>query len=146
LYWSIVQTSDKSSKFSPLDLAIYITDIFKTTYEVDVGDDYVRSVSSCKRDLIKWGFYLGDNSNRPYYEGHEREDVVLARKDFVEYFNSRKHLYYTLTNNPDDKNDCEWIIPMKQEDGSRRVALFSHDESTYRRGEVSKKKMVFSWL
>jgi hypothetical protein len=46
--WSIVQTSDKSSKFSPLDLVIYITDIFKTTYEVDVGDDYVRSVSSCK--------------------------------------------------------------------------------------------------
>jgi hypothetical protein len=68
---------------------------------------------------------LGDNSNRPYYEGHEREDVVLARKDFVEYFNSRKHLYYTLTNNPDDRNECEWIIPMKQEDYSRRVALFA---------------------
>lgn len=48
-----------------------------------------------------------------------------------------------MTNNPDDRNECEWIIPMKQEDGSRRVALFSHEESTYRRGEVSKKKWCF---
>jgi hypothetical protein len=45
-----------------------------------------------------------DNSNRPYYEGHERADVILAREEFVKYFHERRHLYYTLTFNPEDKN------------------------------------------
>jgi hypothetical protein len=151
--WAVTQASSKSSSFSALKLAKFITEIYVSDY--DVSDEekasfkngkLVRSVSSCKRDLVRWGFYLGNNSNRPFFEGHEREDVATARKEFVEYFTSRKHLYYTLTNKDDNKNECEWIHPMRKEDSSvpfEKVALFSHDESTYRRGEVCKTKWFF---
>ena len=52
---------------------------------------------------------------------------------------------HEIINDPNDKNNCEWITPMRQENGEKRVALFSHDESTNKRDEVSKKKCVV-WL
>lgn len=39
----------------------------------------------------------------------------------------------------EENNMLDWIIPSRQEDGGKRDALFCHDESTYRRGEVTKK-------
>ena len=93
--------------------------------------------------MIRWGFYLANNSNRPYYEGHERQDVVEARNEFVTNFAAREHLYWQIENDPNDKEKCDWITPIRQEDGSKKVALFSHDESTCRRGEVAKKKWCF---
>jgi len=43
-----------------------------------------------QRDLIRWGFYLGSNSNRPYFEGHERADVVVVRNKLVDYFKLKR--------------------------------------------------------
>ncbi|CAF1555869.1 unnamed protein product, partial [Rotaria sp. Silwood1] len=37
------------------------------------------------------------NSQRPYFEGHERSDVVQHRKNFVQYFLTRKDSYYLIT-------------------------------------------------
>lgn len=143
--WAIIQSSYKSSNFSPMDLANFITNLYKkepNAIELD-ENELIRSESSCRGDLIKWGFYLGNNSNRPYFEGHEREDVVKSRKEFVSYFADREHLYWQIENDPNDKNKCDWITPMRQENGEKRVALFSHDESTNKRGEVSKKNGCF---
>jgi len=63
---------------------------------------------------------------------HERADVVVVRNKFVDYFTRRNHLYYTLTAKNDDLDNIEYEMPMRQEDGSKKVALFSHDESTLR--------------
>ena len=46
-------------------------------------------------DLISLGAKWDKNSNRPYFEGHERSDVVDARKEFVAYFLIKRHLYYS---------------------------------------------------
>ncbi len=35
-----------------------------------------------------------NNKSRPYINGHEREDVVAVRKDFVHYFASNKENYF----------------------------------------------------
>ena len=136
---------DKSSEFTTLKLAEYVTSLYaQETGEFFENNELVRSVSSCRRDMMKWGFYLGSNSNRPYFEGHERADVVAVRNQLVDYFSDRKHLYYTLTEKEESGEDMiDYVMPMRQEDGSKRVALFSHDESTYRSGETSKKKWMF---
>ena len=88
---------------------------------------------------MDWGFYLGSNSNRSYFEGHERDDVVAVRNKLVDYFTDRKHLYFTLTEKEGNQENIAYVVPMRQENGSKRVALFSHDESTHRSGETSKK-------
>jgi hypothetical protein len=36
------------------------------------------SVESCRSDLLRWG---AKNPKRHYFEGHERPEVVLKRKD-----------------------------------------------------------------
>jgi len=141
--WSIVQSKDRSAKFSPYDLALYISKVYEEETNSELTDGkLIRSESSCRRDLLRWGFYLGKNKNRPYYLGHEREDVVIHRNEFTKYFVERKHLYWTLTDT-EDKENCEWTMPMRQENGDKKVALFCHDEVNNRRGEVSEKKWFY---
>ena len=36
------------------------------------------------------GCKMGLKKNRPYFEGHEREDVVVKRNEFVNYFDKTK--------------------------------------------------------
>ncbi len=140
--YAMTCAEEKSCSFTVLKLAEYITDLYvEETGEHFEENELVRSESSCHRDLIRWGFYLGSNSNRPYFEGHERAYVVAVRNQVVEYFTLRKHLYYTLTQK-DEVDNIEYVIPIRQEDGSKRVTLFSHDESTIRSGEISKKMDV----
>ncbi len=44
---------------------------------------------------------------RPYFEGHEREDVVQHRKNFVDFFIRQKDTFYTV-----DKNN-ERTVPIE---------------------------------
>ena len=48
----------------------------------------------CRVDLLSWGAKWDKNCNRPYFEGHERVDVVEARTEFVYYFLKNKQFYY----------------------------------------------------
>lgn len=142
--YAIIKASEKSSAFTVYDLAVYITEL----YEKETGENLitlVRSESSCKRDLIRWGAYLGKNSNRPYFEGHERVDVVEHRERFVGYFASREHFYYQIESDQNDKEKCDWINPMRKEDDVcfKKTVLLSHDEANNRRGETSKRKWFF---
>ena len=58
--YAIIQSSKKSSNFSPMDLAKYITDLYKKEPKaIELHEnELIRSESSCKRDLIKWGVLL----------------------------------------------------------------------------------------
>jgi len=58
-------------------------------------------------DLKRWGYSFEKNSMRPYFEGHEREDVVQHRKNFVDFFIRQKDTFYTV-----DKNN-ERTVPIE---------------------------------
>ena len=97
--FSLDNATKKCSAFTVSSLAKFITDKFvELTGEVLQKNELVRSCYSCNVDLIKWGAKWDSNKNRPYFEGHEREDVVAARKLFLMHFTESKSLYYTIEN------------------------------------------------
>jgi len=75
-----------------------------------------------------WGARWDSSKNRPYFEGHERKDVVAKREEFINYFSKDKELYYSEMVN---EKDCFKLQIPKQIRDKRRI-LISHDESTYR--------------
>ncbi len=101
--------------------------------------ELIRSVSSCNNDVLKWGARLDNNKNRPYFEGHDREDVVEARNKFVKYFLENKELYFTQTLRP----LRIWKRPVRSEVRGKPRILISLDESTFKSGEVASKRWIF---
>ena len=80
------QCSRKESSFSFQELAKFITEKYKD-YGGEIEDDeLIRSEASCRIDLLKWGAVWDSNKKRPYFEGHERDDVVKHRQSFIDYF------------------------------------------------------------
>ncbi|CAF3013536.1 unnamed protein product [Rotaria sp. Silwood2] len=121
--------SQKSADFKAMDLAQFIDEKY---YEItgiikQSGDDLIRSKSSCRLDLRRWGAKFEANSQRPYFEGHERDDVVKHRTEFINYFLAHKDSYYTIT----DGETPMWKIPTQT---PHRILIF-HNESTFRNGE-----------
>jgi hypothetical protein len=62
-------------------------------------------------DLRRWGARFKENGARPYFEGHERSDVVESRLQFINYFLDRKQYYYTVT---DDEVLPSWNTPSQK--------------------------------
>ncbi|CAF3323584.1 unnamed protein product [Rotaria socialis] len=93
------ECSKTDTTFTAETLAIFIDNRF---YELNnlkkVDQRLARSVESCKLDLRRFGAKFTANSSRPYFLGHEREDVVKHRKEFVKYFIEREQHFYTITN------------------------------------------------
>ena len=104
-----------------------------------VEDKLIRSEESCRVDLKKWGAKWDKNKNRPYFEGHEREDVVAKRKEFVDYFIEHKDKYYYA--HKDENNNTQFNLPLRD----KRI-LIAHDESTFRSGEISEYRWMFPEL
>ena len=94
----------------------------------------IRSESTVREDLIRWGAAFNPNTNRPYFEGHERADVVEHRNIFTDYFLKRKDHYYTIS----ESTPSYWIEPIE-----KKTIIFFHDESTFRSGETAKKRWFF---
>jgi hypothetical protein len=113
--------SQKSADFKAMDLAQFIDEKY---YEVtgiikQSGDDLIRSESSCRLDLRRWGAKFEANSQRPYFEGHERDDVVKHRTEFINYFLAHKDSYYTIT----DGETPMWKIPTQT---PHRILICKH--------------------
>lgn len=70
---------------------------------------YIRSERSCRLDLRRWGAKYEANAQRPYFEGHERDDVVKHRNEFINYFLEHKNFYHTIT----DGEIPTWSRPTK---------------------------------
>lgn len=85
--------------------------------------------------MLKWGARFDKNTNRPYFEGHEREDVKATRLRFIKYFLENKDFYFYPFLN---FGSLVWNIPLRK----KRI-LISHDESTFRSGEMSAFKWIF---
>ncbi len=107
--FTLGRCSQKSADFTAVDLANFIDakdyEIANITKNAD--DVLIRSVSSCRFDLRRWGARFKENSQRPYFEGHERSDVIGHRQQFIDYFLDRKDYYYRVSN--DDKP--VWTLP-----------------------------------
>jgi hypothetical protein len=131
------EMSKNTCEFDAKKLAKFVDTRFRDIYKEESADfgldsnKLIRSESSCKTDLIKWDCKWDKNSNRPYFEGHERPDVVEKRKEFVNHFFRKKDEYYYPVKI--NENDYEWNKPTRV----FRI-LLSHDESTFRSGEQQK--------
>jgi hypothetical protein len=101
--------SRKTADFSVADLAKFVDDKFyELSGTVKTSDNtLVRSETSCRLDLRRWGVRFTANKQRPYFEGHERNDVVVAREKFISYFLTRQAHYYTVS----DGEQPTWCMP-----------------------------------
>ena len=130
--FAVVACSQKEASFSSAHLANFIdTKYYELTQTVKNDDKLIRSHEACRIDLRRWGAKFQPNSQRPYFEGHERSDVVAHREEFISYFLNRKDSYYTVT----DGKDPVWQIPTR-----KPCILIYHDESTFRSGDISPKR------
>lgn len=59
-----------TSDFTTYELTKFVTAEFEKETGISMEDDFIRSESSCRRDLKEWGLYSGDNKHRPYFEGN----------------------------------------------------------------------------
>ncbi|CAM4847754.1 unnamed protein product, partial [Rotaria magnacalcarata] len=103
--------SEKSASFTLDNLTKFIDKKFyETTNTIKEPDiPLIQSLSACKVDLCRWGARFKKNSQRPYFEGHERAEVVEHREQYINYFLDRKDHYYTITD--DDKP--AWKYPSR---------------------------------
>lgn len=101
--------SRKTGEFKALYLAQFIDDSYYTLMGIQkqIGDGFIRSERSCRLDLRRWGAKFEANSQRPYFEGHERADVVKHRNEFINHFLKDKGFYYTIT----DGETPTWRMP-----------------------------------
>lgn len=103
--------SRKAADFSIAKLATFIEDRFcEITSMAKSDDSLIRSLTSCRLDLTRWGARFEKNGQRPYFEGHERVDVVEHRKKFLNYFLGRNKHYYCVS----DEDQLSWKHPTKK--------------------------------
>ena len=148
----------KAADFDAFELAKFIDKQFYklTGIKKDPNNSLIRSVRSCRLDLRRWGARFESNSQRPYFEGHERQDVVQDRTKFLQHFLSRQDLYYLIS----EGSQPQWQLPTIETPTIlicmlRRTrkklfqvfftvySLLVHDESTFRSGEVSAKRWLY---
>lgn len=130
--FALENATKKKSTFIVNDLAKFVDKRFKELYGEQLyleDNEYVRSVESCRVDLLTWGARWDSSKNRPYFEGHERKDVVEKRIEFINYFITNKQLYYYVE--IDEKGYHRYQTPFISNQKRPRM-LISHDESTYR--------------
>ena len=124
------ETQKKSCSFSTIELCKFIDSMFYEVTETSKESEiFIRSEQCVRDDLKRWGVNFGSSASI-YFEGHEREDVILEREEFMNYFLSRKNNYYMPLDNM-------WKAPIE-----KPCIIMFHDESTFRCGEQSKKR----WL
>lgn len=100
--------SRNSADFKIVDLANFIdSSYYALTNTKKCQNDLIRSVTMCRLDLKRWGFSYDANTQRPYYKGHDRPDVLAYRQKFLEYFLSKKQHYYLI----DSGDHINWCIP-----------------------------------
>ncbi|CAF3044979.1 unnamed protein product [Rotaria socialis] len=126
--------SKTEATFTSETLARFIDqDFYELNNLKKIDQQFVRSVESCRLDLRRFGVKFTANSSRPYFLGHEREDVVKNRQEFVKYFIEREQHFYTITND---------AVPQWRISTTAPTSLLCHDESTYKCGEITVKRWI----
>ena len=131
--YAIEGATRKNASFTSLELAGYLDDlyyeltgevrrfysqlflvcswvfIFFSLPQVKATDQLIRPERLCRIDLRRYSCKFDKNSQKPYWFGHERPDVIEARNEFVKTFLTNKDHYYLVS----DGNDPYWVVPKK---------------------------------
>ena len=103
--------SRKAADFTVSELADFIDSQY---YEImntrKIDNKLIRSIPMCRLDLRRWGCKFEANTQRPYFEGHDRIDVLAYREKFLDYFLSKKNNYYLVSG--DDQPT--WCTPTQE--------------------------------
>jgi hypothetical protein len=103
--------SKKAATFKSIDLANFIDSSYrKLTGTKKHQNHLIRSEKMCRLDLQRWGYRFDLNTSRPFYQGHDRTDVLAYRENFLNYFLSKKDHYYLVG----DGDYPAWCIPTQQ--------------------------------
>lgn len=106
--FAVEQCSKKESSFTVEIFAKFIDERFHEMNNVTKNDStLVRSIDSCRLDLRRFGAKYTANKVRPYFLGHERDDVVEKRNEFVSYFIENQDRFYSITTG----TIPNWIAP-----------------------------------
>jgi hypothetical protein len=98
----IEECSRKDSSFTVKELADHIDNQnYTLTGEMKGNQPLVRLAPSLCLDLRRWGIHYSASKIRPYWIGHECEDVIEHRRQIVNYFLSREDHYYTVSEGED---------------------------------------------
>lgn len=168
--YALNNMSKKQSNFTVKELANFVNERYNELYKTSNNsqtdaNDLIRSEESIRCDLMRWGAKYDANKKRPYFEGHEREDVIKSRKEFCSHFIENKHLYYQTVKKD---NIYSWVFlidnkllsfimrfynilfqvrpSLNLEIRIRPRILIAHDESTYRSGEIPLKRWIYEDL
>lgn len=150
--YAIRETSAKNCSFSVDKLSDFIhcraQEIIRTDNEANENlrnnsatqlddNERIRSNSAIRLDLTRWGAKWSKNNKRPYFEGHEREDVVSERSKLVKFLTDNKHRFYQQS-----KDDAlEWIEPSEDKSG----IIITHDECCVMSGEQQNSRWSFGF-
>ena len=109
--FSVTGYSQKSAEFKTMHLAQFIGKKFYKLTESPkkFSDDLLRSERSCRLDLRRWGAKFEANTQRSYFEGHERGNVITHRNVFIKYFLQHQDSYYKITGGETPM----WRVPTK---------------------------------
>ena len=79
--------SKKAATFKSIDLANFIdSSYYQLTGTKKRQNQLIRSERMCRLDLKRWGYRFDLNTSGPFYEGHQRADVLAYREKFLDYF------------------------------------------------------------
>ena len=87
--------------------------------------------------MHRWGAKWMKNGKRPYFEGHERDDVVHHRTNLISYLKKNQYSFYQQN----FKDSINWI-PTR---GDKPITLICHDESTCNAGNQQSHKWSFGY-
>jgi len=98
-------------RFGFINLLLFQSYIYVCFYcvQIKVTQELIRSENTCCRDLHRWGCKFDKNTAKPYWEDHERPDVIQARTKFVSDFLTNQEKYYRV----EEGKDVRWNIPKK---------------------------------
>jgi hypothetical protein len=87
------------------------------------------SIRTAQRWLHKMGWRYGRKRNGMYVDGHEREDIVQYREQFIERWKVYDKRMYSYDNDGNRDNELTGFpVPPAQR---FRLILITHDESTF---------------
>ncbi|KIJ53154.1 hypothetical protein M422DRAFT_242272 [Sphaerobolus stellatus SS14] len=125
----------KNGEITPLLLMKEVNNVIIPGLGLDLGQQKI-SERCARRWLIKLGYGLIEVKKEMYVDGHERDDVVEYRKEFLNNFmaNERLHRIYTDT-------DLLPVDPNLQPGEQLHVPIF-HNESIFRSNDLRRRVWV----
>ncbi|CAF3709699.1 unnamed protein product [Rotaria socialis] len=98
--FAIERSLNKSADFIVWDLANFVDQKYYelTNTTKDKNANFVQSIQLYHLDLRHWGFRFDSNSERPYFKGHERPEIITHCETLIKYFLEKKDHFYTISN------------------------------------------------